>query len=634
MKSISNSQPMGLDDWSYTLDLPVGQFQVIAWTWDTSNNLGNFTTQKFFVGSAADTTAPTVAIDDISSPPAGTVFISGVSADNVEIDRNRLLVRNLGTGQYWSGAEWIDNWSWFEPNGIENWDYEVVLPSGNFTTTAWTWDTSNNLGNVYTQTFTVGGTADTTPPVVSIDPIMLLASGSVLISGVSTDDTGIDRNRLLVQSLATGQYWTGAEWINGWSWFEPNGIENWDYELMLSEGNFTTTAWTWDTSNNLGNVYTQTFYVGVADTEPPVVSIDPIDSAIAGSVTISGTSSDNVAVDRNRLLIRNQNTGQYWNGAEWVPNWSWFPPIGVGSWSYTLILPVGSYVATAWTWDVSNALGLVVHETFQVTPTPNENESPVAVNDITDENGQPLTVAIGSSLVIDVLSNDSDDGTLVENSVVTSILEAIVNIADGTVTYTPPADADTQNPVTFTYTVQDDEGAVSNIATVTVVVTPAPNVNESPVAVNDNVDENGAPLTVAIGSLLAIDVLSNDTDDGILVEDSVVTSIPEAVVNPENGMVTYTPPADADTQNPVTFTYTVQDEEGAISNVATVTVVVTPAPNVNESPVAVNDSVDENGQPLTVVIGSSLVIDVLSNDTDDGILVEDSVVTSIPEAVA
>jgi len=164
--------------------------------------------------------------------------------------------------------------------------------------------------------------------------------------------------------------------------------------------------------------------------------------------------------------------------------------------------------------------------------------------------------------------------------------------------------------VTFTYTVKDEEGAESNAATVTVTVTEAPNV--APLAVNDVPTE-----PVALGSSLTIDVLSNDTDvNENLDVSSVVTSITSAEPQPD-GTIVYTPPADTELSAPVTFTYTVKDDEGAESNAATVTVTVTEAPNL--APVAVADNV-------SVEMGSSVSIAVLSNDEDsDGELDANSV---------
>ena len=95
------------------------------------------------------------------------------------------------------------------------------------------------------------------------------------------------------------------------------------------------------------------------------------------------------------------------------------------------------------------------------------NQPPIAVNDsaITTE---------ATDVNINVISNDTDtDGTIDPAAVTvtsTPAHGAAVANTDGTVTYTPSTGfAGTD---TFKYTVKDNEGAVSNEATVTVTVTP------------------------------------------------------------------------------------------------------------------------------------------------------------------
>ena len=210
------------------------------------------------LAQVGDLTPPTIDIADIDSANPEFVTISGSSNDNVAIDRNRLLVRNNFTDLYWNGSNWVNDWAWFDPIGKEDWTYTLTLPAGNFTTTAWTWDTSNNLGNIATKNFTV---ADSTPPVVSIDPIGSQDAGAITIAGSAIDANGIDRNKLLVRDNTSGQYWNGSNWVNDWAWFDPTGKEDWTYTLTLPAGNFTTTAWAWDTSNTLGNIVIRDFSV-------------------------------------------------------------------------------------------------------------------------------------------------------------------------------------------------------------------------------------------------------------------------------------------------------------------------------------------------------------------------------------
>src|SRR5262249_54261734 len=116
------------------------------------------------------------------------------------------------------------------------------------------------------------------------------------------------------------------------------------------------------------------------------------------------------------------------------------------------------------------------------------------------------------------------------------------------------------------YMVADDGGLFSNIATVTVTV----QTNQPPVAVDDTASAiSGNPIT--------INVVANDTepDDGINPNSVAIVSAPAngtATVDPSTGLVTYT--SDAGFTGTDTFRYTVQDALGAVSNQATVTIIV------------------------------------------------------------
>ncbi len=191
------------------------------------------------------------------------------------------------------------------------------------------------------------------------------------------------------------------------------------------------------------------------------------------------------------------------------------------------------------------------------------NQAPVAVDDnaVTSQD-TPVTVSI--------LSNDSDaDGQLVVTSVVvqTQPLNGSVSVngTSGEMTYTPAAAfAGTDQ---FTYTVEDDDGAVSNVATVTVVVSAG---NQAPVAADDATSTT--PDTPVV-----VNVLGNDSDsDGILAPATVavVTSALNGttIVNGASGEISYTP--NAAFSGIDSFTYTVNDDDGAASNSATVTVTV------------------------------------------------------------
>lgn len=191
------------------------------------------------------------------------------------------------------------------------------------------------------------------------------------------------------------------------------------------------------------------------------------------------------------------------------------------------------------------------------------NTPPVAENDIAST---PVDVPVD----IAVTNNDSgiDDGldlsTLTVVSGPTNGTVAVNNLT-GVITYSP--NAGYVGGDSFTYTVRDDAGAISNVATVTLTVRP-PNV--PPLAINDQVATTDE-------TPVQIPVLVNDTDDGQLVPGSVTVVTPPArgtaIVNPISGSVTYTP--DPGFLGTDTFTYTVEDNDGAVSNEATVSVSVT-----------------------------------------------------------
>ncbi|MCR6653487.1 MAG: tandem-95 repeat protein [Cellvibrionaceae bacterium] len=212
------------------------------------------------------------------------------------------------------------------------------------------------------------------------------------------------------------------------------------------------------------------------------------------------------------------------------------------------------------------------------------------------------SVAEDASVDIVVLANDTDSDSSLNAASVTVVTApqngtTSVNTATGVVTYTPAADFNGSD--SFSYTVEDVHGSVSNVAVVSVTVTP---VNDAPVAVGDI-------ATTAEDNPISIDVAANDTDidvgDSVDGDTIIIVSAPaHGSATVVNGEVLYTPSLDYTGSD--SFTYTIEDSTGATSNVATVIVNVT---GVNDLPVAAADT-------ATVDEDSSVDIDVLANDSD------------------
>jgi hypothetical protein len=181
------------------------------------------------------------------------------------------------------------------------------------------------------------------------------------------------------------------------------------------------------------------------------------------------------------------------------------------------------------------------------------------------------------SVTIDVTANDSDpdenlDPTTVQ--ILVSPLRGLVEVdrSNGSLTYTPAEGFDQVE--WFAYKVSDTNGE-SNVAMVAVTVNP---INDPPMA-NDDI----AYLDVNTGASLS--VLLNDVDFDGTIDASTVTIVsgpnPGTVQVNDDGTVDYSPPEGFVGTD--SFTYTVRDDQGAVSDEATVTIPVVQPPTTSIS---------------------------------------------------
>ncbi|MEC4091728.1 Ig-like domain-containing protein [Pseudoalteromonas rubra] len=208
-----------------------------------------------------------------------------------------------------------------------------------------------------------------------------------------------------------------------------------------------------------------------------------------------------------------------------------------------------------------------------------------AVNDKPIVAGDSVTTNEDVGVTLAILNNDSDvedqgfNGANVtledQGNGAGSYAKADVSIlADGSLQISPKQDEN--GTFSFTYTLTDSEGLTSDAATVTVTLTP---VNDAPVAVGNTAE-------VAEEGSFEVNVLGNDTDvdenDSFNLASVTVVQAPASGQTQVNaaGAIVYTPNANFSGED--TFTYTVADAAGAVSNEATVTMTVTP---VNDAPV-------------------------------------------------
>ncbi|ELA9811684.1 tandem-95 repeat protein [Vibrio parahaemolyticus] len=203
----------------------------------------------------------------------------------------------------------------------------------------------------------------------------------------------------------------------------------------------------------------------------------------------------------------------------------------------------------------------------------------------------------GGSIIItteELLSNvdDEDKDTLsVENLIIDKGNGTLVDNGDGTWTFTPQIDDDTE--VSFTFDIIDDEDlVVSGSANLDILP-----INDAPNAEND-------AITTEEDTAVTIDVLVNDSDvegDALSIQSASVPS-EQGSVDIVDGKLVFTPAENFNGE--ATITYIVTD--GDLTDEAKVSVTVTP---VNDAPVAKDDiATTQEDTPVT--------IDVLPNDTD------------------
>ncbi|MCQ4345835.1 Ig-like domain-containing protein, partial [Pseudomonas stutzeri] len=197
--------------------------------------------------------------------------------------------------------------------------------------------------------------------------------------------------------------------------------------------------------------------------------------------------------------------------------------------------------------------------TVNVAPV---NDAPVAQNDaVTVSEDVPFSSSIS------LLANDSDvDGdslSVVAGTFVTAQGGSIVIAADGSYTYTPPADFHGTDTVDYTVT----DGSLTDTATLTLTVTP---VNDAPVGA-------GASVTTAEDTPVSGQVTASDVDGDSLTFAKASDPSHGSVTVDNDGRWTYTP--DPDYHGPDSFTVTVSDGQGGISSI-TVRITVTPVADV------------------------------------------------------
>ncbi len=310
-----------------------------------------------------------------------------------------------------------------------------------------------------------------------------------------------------------------------------------DFVQALGEGQTATDVFTYTVSDGLGHTATATLTITVTGTNDlPVAEADvnaaPEDTGpnpVSGNVLANDKDVDN----GDQLTVSTVNESADNVGTPIEGTYGTLQLNANGSYSYTLdnskdvvqALGEGEEATDEFSYTISDGHGGSATATLTITVT-GTNDDPVA-------NPDEATTAEDTPVTISVLANDSDlDGDPLTVTQATALHGTVTINDDGTLTYTPAADYN--GPDTISYSIDDGHGGTAG-STVAVTVT----------AVNDDPVANPDAATTAEDTPVTIAVLDNDTDtenDALTV--TAATALHGTIAINDDGTLTYTPAAD------------------------------------------------------------------------------------------
>ena len=221
---------------------------------------------------------------------------------------------------------------------------------------------------------TAGSPGDVLPPTPSISvPAMdaVLPAGAITIQGSAGDNVGVAQVQLSIKDRTTNRWLNPATgtFDNGPQiWFASSlgtagGVETtWSYDFGQAgagSGSYYATARASDAAGNPSTTmpFTRFTVSGPPDTTAPdtVIAVPTSGQSFAlGTVTMSGSASDNVGVSSVRVAIQDTGSGQWWTGSTWAASQQWLnatlfsPGAPSTGWSYAWHSPAsGGYTAFA-----------------------------------------------------------------------------------------------------------------------------------------------------------------------------------------------------------------------------------------------------------------------------------------------
>ena len=492
------------------------------------------------------------------------------------------------------------------PDSVAN--YQQVLrtvtydnASSNPDTTARTIDFIADDGAVLSSTATtvLSMGAFNNPPTAVADADTVLEAGTVTIDLAVNDtdpDDGLDLTSIQIVSGPTN----GAIVING------DGTVDYTHDgSETTADSFTYTIR--DAAGQVSNAATVSLTITPQD-DDPVLGNNQLTITEGGTVILTGAELSATDAETAAGLLQ-------------------FTVSGVNGGQFELVASPGVAITTFSQQQIADGDVQFAHDGGEAAPSYSVTVSdgaltdgPLAatitftnVNDAPTANADADSTLEGGTVTIDLAVNDTDpdDGLdLTSIQIVTGPTNgSIVINGDGTVDYTH--DGSETIADSFTYTIRDAAGQVSNTATVTLTITPQ---DDNPVLGNNQLTITEGGTVVLTGAVLSAS--DAETAAGLLqfTVSGVTGGQFELVASPGVAITTFSQQqiADGDVQfvhdgGEAAPGYSVTVSDGALTDgplAATITFT-----NVNDAPAA-------NADADTTLEGGTVAIDLAANDTD------------------
>jgi Domain of unknown function (DUF5122) beta-propeller len=203
---------------------------------------------------------------------------------------------------------------------------------------------------------------DVAPETVADTPVDNAdVAASFVASGSASDNVAVGRVRFSVRNRDTGQWLQADGSFAAWSELSAQlgspgtPATTWSMTLTdLPPGRYRMIVKAEDSAGNVDPTAVNTRFnvIDTADVEAPVVQVlSPVDNGTvpAGSVTVTGDITDDVAVDAVRVSVRDRDTGQWLQADGTFGAWAQLDgvvatPGAVSSdWTFTATLPAARY---------------------------------------------------------------------------------------------------------------------------------------------------------------------------------------------------------------------------------------------------------------------------------------------------